>query len=448
MQPSEIVGSYCILDSYYTVMCAEKFIEEDRYSNNPIASAGEWVTTNTLIDVFAANKCLGAKLDLYGLYKDNDKRMRYKDINDKVRVFSNHIIASGYLQLLLDDDSLKPHINEKKLHPLFKNTIKFGGNPVDFSRVTKILFQKIYNPDAEFGWDSELASEYMGEVAEEIKGIMLDHKPKGFENKSAHSRAINLHKETAVIVEDLWKDQELPDSFDWKLCQPYYTKISKLGNAEDKLRRLKLSSIEGKHINEVLAMDRITIVTTEIVNKKTVDVEKEYTFNEAVLVIKKEFFDIKPQNEIALGQLTEKWKSYKVLLFLYHPFEYKNIIDRANIFTVDEDLDTKINKFHAYIQDVVTNYDQPSLRNWEEAMKFAIDNRFDNEFCNPEEEVKSEALQEGAYIDSVISEDLNRKYGLNKEILDQYMFYMSVDRKMIDEKKAYLLETKHMNPIS
>lgn len=447
MQPSEIVGTYCILDSYYTVMCAEKFIEEDRYTNNPVASA-DWANTQVLIDVFAANKCLGAKLSLYGLYKDNDKRMRYKDINDKVRVFANHVIASGYLQLLLDDDSLKPHENEQYLHPIFKSTIKFGGNPMDFGRVTKLLFQKIYDPESDKGWNEELANEYLGDAAEELKSIMLDHKPGGFVNKSAHSRAINMHKETAVIVENLWNEQDLPEGFDWKLCQPYYTKLSKLGNAGDKLRRLRMSSIEGKHIDEVMKMDRITMVLQEVVNKKTVDVEKEFTFNEAVSIIKKHFFDIKPQSEIALGQLTEKWKDYKALLFLYHPFEYKKIIDRANIFSIDEPLEDKVSKFHEYMRKVINEYNQPNLSNWEKAWRFAVDNDFPDNLKNPEPEVQTEALQESAYIDAVISEDLNRQYGLDKNVLDQYVFYMSVDRKMIEEKKAYLLETKHMNPIS
>jgi len=447
IQPSDIVGGYCILDSYYTVMCAEKFIEEDKYTNNPHASC-DWANTQTLIDVFAANKCLGAKLDLYGLYKSNTKRMRFKDINDKVRVFNNYIIAQGYLQLLLDDTSLKPHENESKMSPIFKSVIKNNGNPMDFGRVTKVLFPLIYNPDAEHGWDNDKAQELLGDLAEEIKDIMLDHKPGGFINKSAHSRALNLHKETALTVEEAWEDQMLPNNFDWKLCQPYYTKIKKVNAAKDKLRLLNLSNIKGKHIDEVLKMDSVSFTTIETIDKVEQEVTKDYTFNQALGIVKKQFFDIKPQNEIALGQLTEKWKEYKILLFLYHPLEYKPIIDRANIFDVKDPLQVKISKFHEYIKNCVTKYEQPVLSTWEQAREFSIKNNFPDEFVNPDKAVETEPVQANAYIDSVISEDLNQKYGLSKGLLDQYMFYRSVDRKMINEKKAYLLETKHMNPIS
>lgn len=446
IQPTEIVGKYCILDSYYTVMMAEKFIDEDRYTNNPHASSG-WATTKTLIDVFAANKCLGAKLDLYGLYKSNTTRMHFKDINDKVMVFTNMVVASGFYQMQINDASVSPHPVEKDLHQVFKTVIENGWDPTDFPRITKNLFKMVYDESKEFRWNDEVAESIMGDLAHELKEIMLDHAPKGFNNPSAFSRSINVHKETGMVLENEWNSQDIPEGFDWRDCLPYHNHKKSVKSSEENLKRLKMSNIYGKSIDDILKLDGLTLVIPVTKDKVTSYEVRKFSFNEAVVIMKKNYFDIKPANELLLGQMTETWKDYKVLLHLYQPREFQHIIDRAKIFIVEDSLQDKVSKFHAYIKNCIETYDQPSLPDWVSAQKYAIEKEMPEELCNPSDDAKNIKVQETAYIAAVISEDLDRLYGLNKGLLDRYMFFMSIDPKMMEEKKSELekMEVEHLS---
>jgi hypothetical protein len=438
IQPSEVVGTYCIIDSYYTVMIAEKHYEDDlfEHAKAPQDIPAKWMTTQKMIDIFAGNKAIGAKLSMYGLYKSNTRRDKYNDIQFKSRVMANYIIAKAYYQMLLSDNSLEKHPHEEFLHPLFLSLVELGHNPQGFDRATKILFPKVYNESCEKGWDPELAEKFLGDKAEELKEIMLDHKPGGFVNASAHSRALNLHKETAVSLAELWEEQDIPLNFDWKELRKYYEESEKLGKARDLLARLDNCNIKGLHINEILELDKFIIDDTE------------YTFREAITVMKKQYFDVNSNNEIKLGVMTERWKDYKVLLFLYHPAEYKGVIDKLQLWEEGSDLATKVSNFKTYMDSVIGTYRKTTFDSWVQARIYARENGYPEELQNPVEEDMADHLQSQAYLDKMLSHDLTEKHGVSKGLMDQYVWYRSIDKDDITIRKAWLLDVKHASPMS
>lgn len=437
-QPSEIVGSYCVIDSYYTLMIAERHLREDyftRTDENEDRIPAKWMTTEKMINIFNGNKALGSKLSMLGLYKSNTRRDKYNGIQLRARVHSNYVLALAYYQLLLSADDLIKHKDEDLLHPMFKSVIEFNGNPLDFGRVTKVLFPLIYNPECEKGWDDVKAEKYLGDLAEEIKQVLLDHKPGGFVNASAHSRALNLHKETALIVEEAWNDQDLPEGFDWKELRKYYDDANKLKKSQDILDKLETCNIKGKHINDLMEMENFEIDG------------KTYTFREGITVMKKEYYDCNANNEVILGVLTERWKDYKTLLFLYHPQEYKSIIDDLGIWEEGFTITQKVNSFTEYMKMVIGSYTKTTFDTWESARAYARGNDYPEDLQNPVEEDMQDYLQSNAYLDKMLSHDLMLKKKVSLGLMNQFVWYQMIEEDDIVNKKAWMLDVKHASPM-
>jgi hypothetical protein len=437
IQPSEVVGKYCIQDSYYTIMIAEDYYEKDEFNHdpkNPDKVPAKWMTSQKMVDIFAGNKAIGAKLHMYGVSKSNKRRDKYSDIQWKARVHSNYVVALAYYQMLLSDKELVKHPMEEILHPIFKSVISKGGNPTDFGRVTKLLFPLIYDPSCEYGWSEDKANELLGDKSTEIKDVLLDHKPKGFENASAHSRALNLHKETATLISEYWNEQDLPDVFNWLDVKKYYTDLSKLESAKSKLRELGTCSIRGMHIDEVIKLDTISLNGLE------------YGFKEIEKVLKKEYYDLNANNEMVLGAMTERWKNYKTLLFLYHPAEYKGIIDNLNLWDLDDSIDKKVSSFKSYMDNIIGVYKKNNFisdsneQQWEVARRFARDNNYPENLCNPIEADMGDNLQVQAYLDNMLSHDLMLKHGVSFNLMNQYVWYQTLSEDDIMLRKGWLMD--------
>lgn len=447
IQPSQVVGKYCIIDSYYTLMIAEKYYELDEFNydpNDPDKIPAKWMTTDKMVEIFASNKAIGAKLHMFGLNKSNTRRDRYDDIQNKARVHSNYVVALAYYQMLLSEEKIENHASNDLLHPVFKSVISKGGNPMDFGRVTKVLFPHIYDPSCEFGWNEARAEELLGDISEEVKSILLTHKPKGFENPSAHSRALNLHKEAAALIEETWSFQDLPDNFNWLDIKKYYTDLAKLDAAKMKLVDLNTCNIKGLHIDEILKMDTFSIKG------------EDYTFKEALLVLKKQYYDLNANNEMVIGAMSERWKDYKTLLFLYHPQEYKSQIDDLELWKVEDSIEFKVNSFKGYMDNVINVYEKinfftqegvGNMKPWEAARRYARLHDYPDNLKNPDEDDMNDNLQVNAYLDRMLSFDLMQKHGVSVELMNQYVWYQTISREDIMTRKGWLLDEKHASPI-
>lgn len=443
VQPSEIVGEYCILDSYYTVMIAEKEFQKDSFSKQNLKNCdADWVTTEKVVEIFNSNKSLGAMLNMYGLYKNNTKRDHYNDIQERTRIFYNYILAKGYYKFLLHNINIKPHPNEKLLNPTFVRCIERGLDPTDFNRITKTLFQEIYDDTQPHRWNDTVAIHLLGtDLAQSFKDHLLDSKPKGFVNPSAYSRSLNIHKTCGLELKSLWESQNLPKDFEWEVCKDYYEELSGISEAKNKLKELETFNIKDLTLEEVLKLDKVSY--TEVTG-----IFCEYSISEALTVLKKQFFDVATANEVRLGQMFEQWKPMRILFTMYGKGGYKNLIDEAGIFEVSDDIDIKVSKFNSFVSNLVNTYEQPELFKWEDARIFAIRNKFSRELRSPRISDMEDALQQKAYIDKVLSQDVYNKYKITKKFLDDYMWYFTIDETMMKEKKEWLLKYNKASPLS
>ena len=441
VQPSEIVGNYCILDSYYTVMIAETLYEKDdfKYKGGPGAT---WATTEKLVDIFNANKSLGGSLSLFGLYKDNAKRDNYNSVQSKVRIYCNYLLAVGFYKLTLSKTDLKPHPDEDILEPIFKTCLKYGLPPKDFHKVTKVLFDKVYDPNEDFGWSDSKAQALFGEgPAEELKEILLDHKPHGFVDGNTYTRSTSLHKDCGGIIENLWVEQSLPKTFSWDVCRDYYTKSGDLETFKSRLKSLQTFDIKGLSFEECMAKETYSYTSVD-------GQVKNINVDEMLKTLKSNYFDPATASEVNLGKLFEEWKDFRVLFTLINPKEFGGEINSAGIFDLNDSIEDKVIKFRAYIINIATNYSQPSFYNWKKAKEYAQLNRFTLELQNPVESDMNDPLQATAYMDKVLSHDVFSKYKVSKKLLDTYEWYMSIDGTMMKDEKEWMLKYKQASPLS
>lgn len=96
--PSQILGYYCNLDAYSTLMIRE--VLKNKYSK-------------TCVDVYLDNLRLGARLHAGGIYKDVEYHARYQDECNKMMAYGITYSATVYCKLKLDDLKNKSNdINE------------------------------------------------------------------------------------------------------------------------------------------------------------------------------------------------------------------------------------------------------------------------------------------------------------------------------------------------
>jgi hypothetical protein len=443
VQPSQIMGEYCILDSYYTVMIAETLFEKDDFTYKEGKEVGaEWATTEKLVDIFNSNKSLGGLLNMYGLYKSNTKRDHYNKIQKKIRIYSNFILAKGYHNLILNRVDAKPHPNEKSLNTISISCIARGLNPTDFNRVTKTLFQEIYDDTKKYKWNDTVAENLLGKyLAGTFKGILLDRYSKGFINEKAYNRSTNLHKECGAYIQEEWESLNLPKNFKWDLCKEYYTKLDNILEGKHLLKELDTFNIKGLSFTEFMKLDTVTYKDREG-NLVSMDLDM------AIDVLKKKFFDVATSTEVSLGQWFEYWKPYRVLLAMYDPEKHKTLIDEAGMFDVSDPVEVKCRKFYEYIEKSKEKHTTVKFTLWQEARRFAKANNFPDHLCNPTRKDVETPLQQEAYIDKVTSEDLYRNTKLSTKFNKDLEFYESINKEEMKEDKEALLKYSDISPLS
>lgn len=438
--PTELVGKYCIKDSYYTLMIAEKHLEEDKFTPKTAekkknVGASDWVTTEKLAKIFNDNKVLGSLLDMYGLYKSNTKRLNFNNIQLSIRIFTNWIVAKGYYNIKLNNSNLSHHPNEALLKSIFRKVISIGEDPTDFNKITKYLFKLVYDPTQKYNWSDKKALDVFGEqeLADTMKEVLLEHQPKGFKNESAFSRSINIHNETGTYLKNEWESQNLPKDFSWIPCKKYYDEFKLVGKYKILKTQLDSFNFVGKSIDEIISMENISYIDDKgtTINLSKVD---------AVDILKSKFYDIAPASELKLGLWFENnFKNFKILFSMYANLEYRKIINDLNIFNDKYSIETKIEKFHSFIINIASTYSQPNIIKWQDAHKYALDNNFPKNLLNTEEFGDMEdKLISKTYIEKVISQDLVNKFGVTKSFMDSYMWFNHISEKtFLEDKEAY-----------
>lgn len=446
VQPADIMGKYCILDSYYTLMISEKELEKDEFTpkteEQKNRTGADWITTSKLVDIFNSNKALGSKLNMYGLFKSNKKRHEYNDIQEKVRVYCNYILAKGWHTIKTSGVNLTPHPNEKLLNTVSLSCIKRGLDPTDFTKITKSLFKEVYDTSQPLKWNDTIAESLFGiSLADSLKDVFIEHHPKGFVNPDAFSRASNLHKECSSFIEDEWKQLKLPKSFDWKLCLTYYEESKHIKGSLDTLKELDSFNIKGVSLDEILKLDKVEYTNSygQVIS---------LTMSEAITELKEKFYDVYTASETDLGFWFEKWKDFRVLFAMYSEEYSIKIINDLSIFNKEDSLEDKVSKFKSFVVGVIGQYRQPYFKTWLDAKNYSIKNGFPPELSSPKEEDLKDPLQEKAFIQNVISRDLYSKFGLTKKFLDEYYFFSTTTPEDIKKDKESLLKYKDLSPLS
>lgn len=255
--PSEILGKYCNLDAFYTLMI--HLTKKNEYSEDAIRT-------------FMDNARLGARLHNCGLYIDEPLRLRYSDFCKKMMVWGITYCASARCFIKMDKHSKKMAKIDKYSEvakKLLYNNVFFNGNPIEITKY--ILVNNVDNLDAyELGLnEGKLLMDYGPEFAEKF----IEYTREAMEE----CEMIKLYKKTGQKV--------LKKKID-----------NTVGNKK------KLIQVLSQKIIPLIGLDKITI------NEKHIELEKylyyKRAYDELIKISKTQLNDIKniPQEIYGFGQ--------------------------------------------------------------------------------------------------------------------------------------------------
>lgn len=160
--PSDILGYYCNLDAFYTLMIYEA--RKNEYTEDCIQTALD-------------NTRLGCRLHVSGLYINEDFRMQYKIESEKLMAWGITYCATARCKIKMAKHSTKmanlakyPEICQK----LLKENNFFGG---DWMEITKyLLMSNLDTLDAtQYGLDTgSLAMKYGQQFASDFEGLFIE----------------------------------------------------------------------------------------------------------------------------------------------------------------------------------------------------------------------------------------------------------------------------------
>lgn len=257
--PSEILGYYCNLDAFYTLMI--HLVEKDKFSEDCIRT-------------FMDNARLGARLHNCGLYIDEPFRLEYEKKSKEMIAWSITFCSEARCKIKMDKHKKKmanidnySDIAKKLLHD---NTF-FNGNPAEIAKY--LLTSNVDTMDAyELGInEGQLLMKYGPDFATNFMKVLRE--------AMEEVGMIKLYKKTGQKV--------LKSKID-----------SGIGGKK------KIQQVLGDKLIPIIGLDKIKI------NDKHIELEKylyyERAFNELMKVSKNQLNDIQniPQEIYAFGQ---KW---------------------------------------------------------------------------------------------------------------------------------------------
>ena len=243
--PSEILGKYCNLDAFYTLMIYLQ--RKPEYSEDAIRT-------------FMDNARLGARLHNSGLYVDEPLRLRYAEFCKKMMVYGIVYCASARCYVKMEKHAKKmakiDKYSEISKKLLYNNTF-FNGNPIEITKY--ILVNNVDELDTyELGLnEGKLLMEFGPEFTEQFVALTRE--------AMEECEMIKLYKKTGEKV--------LKKKID-----------STVGGKK------KLIQLLSQKIIPLIGLDKIKI------NDKHIELEKylyyEKAFNELVRISKTQLSDI------------------------------------------------------------------------------------------------------------------------------------------------------------
>lgn len=178
--PAEILGKYCCMDSYFTVLLR---FESDNLGYKDLA----W-------KAFDANMRLGAHLEMNGAYIDEDLRKEMANLGHFVNAYGSLNIAKLYVKMELEELG---EISEETI-PEVTNILKKGWNPFE----GKSLIRNLFNRNYEFGIDVSLSYEILGiELTDNLIQLLKQYTP---EITDRTFRLRNIFKALEEFLKNRW----------------------------------------------------------------------------------------------------------------------------------------------------------------------------------------------------------------------------------------------------
>lgn len=189
--PSDILGYYCNLDAFYTLMIA-------------VTKKREY--TEEAFQVFLDNARLGCRLHSSGLYIDEDYRLKYQHECHKMMAWGITYCAMARCKIKMDKHQRKM-ANISKFNPVCKKLLDIGnffnGNEIEITK--KILLDNIDTMDAYDTGINEgsLLMTYGPDFAEKFMDIVRDSMKECKMKKKLDSTVGKKRKIIGIIAEKL-----------------------------------------------------------------------------------------------------------------------------------------------------------------------------------------------------------------------------------------------------
>jgi hypothetical protein len=233
--PSEILGKYCILDSYYTVKLRN--VSDSKYSDLA------W-------NIFNDNNKLGALLEIDGYLKDEKLCDELSDKSMFYIVYSGLNLAKYNLEY-----DLGGYFNSSNSNDEFENAFSLGVNPLSSKDILKAVF------DESNGYDRNINLDKLSLLGDSYYMFLLDL----------------IDKNDLILNKNLFRKRSLFTSLDSELVKWWnYSEIAtggfKIGEVfyEESLSELiNKSSIKNnlKIVNSLLEVVKIDEPKVELITK-------------------------------------------------------------------------------------------------------------------------------------------------------------------------------------
>lgn len=175
--PSQILGYYCNLDAYFTLMIRKQL--KDDY-------------TDTCVNVYMDNLRLGARLHMGGMYKDQEYLDRYQFQCDTLEAYGLTYAATAYTKLKLDYlRDFIPNLDayNESLKALMKHNELCNGDPV---KIAKTILQNNLSELYDSGLDEGTIYDKYGE---DIYNALIE----GLKDTNTKAEASMLRKKKVFV---------------------------------------------------------------------------------------------------------------------------------------------------------------------------------------------------------------------------------------------------------
>lgn len=266
--PTELIGKYCCLDSYYTLHLRDSL--KDKYSKD-------------CVDVYLANNRLGARLT--GVFRDEELFLDYKKVSIRSCIYGNFHSARIYLANYFR--TLKSY-KEDSLSDLDKFLLN---TPLDFRNdayLSKSILERYYDSDFDFCIDEERLMDSMGDSA----NLVIDYVKENFPEEwdlAEYRRKRSIHLKLGALIQEKFNPK----------IKANFEKVKHYFDTKRLLEGLDSEPIADMTLDEIKSLDSIEFKGKVWENEELIlDELKEYfpiaspvEYDEASTFMGKQFKD-------------------------------------------------------------------------------------------------------------------------------------------------------------